>query len=87
MPGTTMTFEQVERLRTIDDAFSYAEERGLKLTQVLSSKQIRFLRELVEPVSVGAVDPVDGVVEGCPRASESLHSLTVAAAPAPKEEA
>ncbi len=36
--------------------------------------------------AVGAVDPCDGVVDGCPRAAESLSSLTVAAAPAPKEE-
>ncbi len=46
-----------------------------------------FDKVMAEAQAVDAVDPCGGVVEGCPRATEDLSSLTAAAAPAPKEEA
>lgn len=42
-----MTAEQAERLANIDRMFAHAEAKGIPLTRVLSSKQIRFLRSLV----------------------------------------
>lgn len=51
MSEPLFSIEDLSRLKTIDRAIAHAEAKGTKLTNSLSSKQIRFLRGLVERLS------------------------------------
>jgi len=54
-PAPMFSVEELSRLKTIDRCIRHSEQTGVKLTNTLSGRQVRFLRELVERLSGLAV--------------------------------
>lgn len=67
MTEPMFSIEELSRLKTIDRCIAHADKTGAKLTNTLSSKQVRFLRYLVERLSGGVSVP-----PGAPRETTAL---------------